>query len=123
MCMISIKDIIYRVICISPDGEQIDITSITTNLGWEEGEKELSVRISLKVYNTLYNGKRISQLIQPGTPIFVYATIGAEQKEMVRGTVEKWAPTYTNGGLRLLRRWCDDQNDDNADPRQMGRSL
>ena len=32
--MISIKDIVYRVICISPDGEQIDITSITTNLGW-----------------------------------------------------------------------------------------
>ena len=99
--MISIKNIVYRVICITPDGEQIDITSITTNLGWEEGEKELSVRISLKVYNTLYNGRRISQLIQPGTPIFVYATIGAEQKEMVRGTVEKWAPTYTNGDSAL----------------------
>lgn len=95
--MVDLKNISYRVVCITPDGKQLDITRITSNLGWEEGAKELSVRISLKVYNTLYDGKRISQLIQPGTPIFIYANIGDEQKEMVRGTIEKWSPTYTNG--------------------------
>ena len=39
--------------------------------------------------------------MQPGTPIFVYANIGDEQKEMVRGTVEKWSPIYTNGNSAL----------------------
>lgn len=99
--MINLKDVRYRVVCITPEGKRLDITSITTNLGWEEGAKELSVRISLKVYNAIYNGKRISQLVQPGTPIFVYATISNEQKEVVRGTVEKWSPTYTNGNSIL----------------------
>ena len=99
--MIDLKNMHYRVVCMPPDGKKLDITSISTNLGWEEGAKELSVRISLKVYNTLYHGKRISQLVQPGTPIFVYANIGDEQKEMVRGIVEKWSPIYTNGNSAL----------------------
>lgn len=99
--MINLKDVGYRVVCITPEGKKLDITSLTTNLGWEEGTKELSVRISLKVNNTLYQGKRISQFVQPGTPIFVYATIGSEQKEVTRGTVEKWSPTYTNGSSVL----------------------
>lgn len=99
--MVDLRTIEYRVVCISPDGTQLDITSITTGLGWEEGEKELSARISLRVYNVLYNGKRISQMIKPETPIFVYATIDGQQKEMVRGTVKKWAPAYTNGSSSL----------------------
>lgn len=100
--MVDLRTIEYRVVCISPDGTQLDITSITTGLGWEEGEKELSARISLHVYNVLYNGKRISQMIKPETPIFVYATIDGKQKEMIRGTVKKWAPTYTNGSSSLV---------------------
>ena len=99
--MIDLRDISYRVVCITPDGTQLDITSITTGLGWEEGEKELAARISLKVYNVLYGGKRMSQLVQPETPIFVYAMIGGAQKEMIRGTVKKWEPTYTNGTSSL----------------------
>ena len=99
--MIDLRDIAYRVVCVTPDGTQLDITPVTTGLGWEEGEKELSARISLKVYNVLYGGKRMSQLVQPETPIFVYATIGGTQKEMVLGTVMKWAPTYTNGTSSL----------------------
>ena len=99
--MIDLRDISYRVVCITPDGTQLDITSVTTGLGWEEGEKELAARISLKVYNAEYNGKRMSQLVQPGTPIFVYYVTGTEQKEAVRGTVEKWSPSYTNGSSAL----------------------
>lgn len=95
--MIDIKAVTYRVVAVTPDGEQLDITPATTNLGWEEGEKELSARISLKMYNAQYKGKYLSELVQPGTPLFIYATIAGEQKEMVRGTVSGWSPTFTNG--------------------------
>ena len=48
--MIDLRKVDYRVICISPEGEQLDLTPICTDLGWEEGARELSVRISLKIY-------------------------------------------------------------------------
>lgn len=99
--MLEIRKIAYRIICIAPDGTQLDLTQITTGLGWEEGDKELAARISLKVCNTLCKGKRISQMVQPGTPLFLYAAVEGEQKEVVRGTVEKWSPTYSNGSSLL----------------------
>lgn len=99
--MIDLRNISYRVVCVTPDGTPLDIPSVTTGLGWEDGEKDLSPRISLRVYNAEYNGKRMSQLIQPGTPIFVYYISGMEQKEAVRGTVEKWSPSYSTGSSAL----------------------
>lgn len=37
--MIDLRDIVYRVVCVTPDGTQLDITPVTTGLGWEEGKK------------------------------------------------------------------------------------
>lgn len=95
--MIDLRSIEYRVVCITPDGEQLDITPVCTDLGWEEGARELAVRVSLKIYNGQYNGKYFSESVQPGTPIYVYAIINGESQEVARGFVEKWTPTYTNG--------------------------
>lgn len=99
--MIDLRHVSYRVVAVTPDGEQLDVTNVTTNLGWEEGEREFSARISLKMQNAEYNGKLISELVQPNTPIIVYAIVNGESTEVVRGTVQKWSPTETNGTFSI----------------------
>lgn len=99
--MIDLRLIEYRVVAVTSDGQQLDITDVTTDLGWEEGEKEYAARISLKLYDAEYNGKHLSELVQPLTPIFVYAICNGESTEVVRGTVEEWSPTDSNGKLSL----------------------
>ena len=95
--MVNLANVHYRFVCITPDGDKLDLTSVATDVGWEEGAKELSVRISMKLYNGQYGGKYISELVQPGTPLYVYAIIDGESQEVARGFVEKWTPTFSNG--------------------------
>lgn len=99
--MIDLRFIEYRVVAITPEGQQLDITASTTDLGWEEGEKEYAARISLKLYDAMYEGKRLSELVQPLTPVFVYAICNGESTEVIRGTIEEWSPTDSNGKLSL----------------------
>ncbi len=99
--MIDLRQLEYRVVAVTPEGEQLDITNVTTNLGWEEGERELSSRISLKLHNASYKGKMISELVQPNTPLFVYAISNGESQEVIRGTVQKWTPTESNGTFTI----------------------
>lgn len=100
--MIDVSTISYKVIAVTPDGSQIDVTGITSDLGWEEGRNELAVRISLRLYNADFGGKYISELVQPGTPIFVYADIGTASREVARGTVAGWNPTWSNSASSLV---------------------
>lgn len=109
--MINIGEIEYRVVCITPDGEQLDLTPVTTNLGWEEGAKELAVRISMQIHNAKYKGKYMSELVQPKTPVYVYYSIkGQAAKEVARGTVEKWKPRFSNGQTILEIETYDEMN-------------
>lgn len=95
--MVDISKVEYKVLIITPDGDHADITPIATNLGWEEGEKELAVRISMQIVNAKYNGKDVSEIICPGTPVFIYYIINdGEPEEAVRGTVEKWKLNFSN---------------------------
>ena len=98
--MIEIQKISYRVVAVTADGQQLDLTDVTHALGWSEGEKELSARITLKLANVEYGGKLISELVQPFTPILIYAgseTLG----EVIRGTIQKWSMRETNGEMYL----------------------
>lgn len=108
--MVDLAKIEYRVVVVTPEGKQLDITPATTNLGWEEGEKELSVRISLKIYNGEYAGKMMSELVQPNTPIFVYCVNDGTAEEVTRGTVEKWVAQYSNGQTVLDITAYDEMN-------------
>ena len=100
--MIDLRYIAYRVVVVTPDGTQLDVTDITTNLGWEEGERELAIRISMNLYNAQYKGKMMSELVQPGTPVFIYATtLNGAQNEVARGTVSDWKPTFSNSATSL----------------------
>ena len=95
--MIDISKISYRIVGVMEDETQIDLTPISTKLGWEEGENELAARVSLKIYNGEYQGKLISEIVQPGMPLFIYYSIdGGEYEEAVRATVEKWHPSFSN---------------------------
>ena len=94
--MLYLSKLRYDVIAVAADGTQLNLTDITSGLGWSEGEKELSAKITLKVANAEYNGKHISDFVQPFTPIFVYADMGAGSEEVIRGTVQKWELTETN---------------------------
>ena len=94
--MIEIQKINYRVVAVTSDGQQLDLTDITHALGWSEGEKELSARITMKLANVEYGGKLVSELVQPFTPIFIYA--GSDSlEEVIRGTVQKWSIRETSG--------------------------
>ena len=94
--MIDVRTISYRVVAVTPDGTQLDISPAVTNLGWEEGERELSARISMRLQNAYYKGKKLSEMVVPNTPIFVYAYINGIQTEVVRGQVGEWDPNYSN---------------------------
>lgn len=95
--MLDLNKVEYRVVAVSPDGQQFDLTDITHGLGWSEAEKELSAKITLKLANADFGGKNISESVQPFTPIFIYAN----GSEVIRGTVQTWGVRETNGELFL----------------------
>ena len=49
--MIDLSKITYRVVVMDGDGNQYNITDYVRNLGWEEGENELSLRSSFTARN------------------------------------------------------------------------
>ena len=99
--MIDLSQVKYDVVAVTADGQQIVLSDITHALGWSEGERELSAKITMKLTDGNYNGKHVSELIQPFTPIIIYATVGETSEEVIRGTVTKWGLRETNGEMVL----------------------
>ena len=99
--MIDLAKLCYDVVAVTPDGEQLNLTEIVGALGWSEGEKELAAKITFRLANVKYKEKFISDVVQPMTPIFIYADLGEGAKEMIRGTVNKWELNETNGEVYL----------------------
>lgn len=79
----------YRVVVVAAEGEQLDVTNITTGLGWSEGEKELSAKISCKLAITDVGGKSLDEIVTVNTPLIIYAGDGEEFVEVMRGNVSK----------------------------------
>lgn len=95
--MFDLSKIEYRVVAITPDGEQLDITDATHGLGWSEGEKELSAVITLKLAGVDYNGKNLSEVVTLMTPLIIYGGLDGSFYEVIRGTVQKCTLRETNG--------------------------
>lgn len=87
--MINLAKLEYKVVAISSDGQQLDVTDICTNLGWEESEKGLSAKITCKLIVTEVNGKSLDEIVTINTPIIVYASFGEDFSEVIRGNVSK----------------------------------
>lgn len=98
---IDIAAVKYRVQAITADGATLDLTPVTSHLGWEEGAKELATRLSLRVADCDVNGKRLSRLLPANTQLSVSATFSGAQHDLLAATVEKWTTTYTNGETAL----------------------
>ncbi len=96
--MIDIAKLKYRVYAILSDGRQLNITGALTSAGWNEGEGEISTRISATVANTAFEGKALSSAIVPNTIIVIMADVGSGEKEVARGFVTEWGPTRSSGG-------------------------
>lgn len=99
--MLDLSELKYRVVAITADGTQIDVTDITSALGWSEEEKGLSAKITCKLACVDYNGTSITKLVQPFTPIIIYADMGAGFEEVIRGNAQKYELVEANGEFTL----------------------
>ncbi len=100
--MIDLSKITYRAIISDGFGRQHNVEEFIENLGWEENENEISVRLSFTVRNHKIAKEYLSGLITPGCLVGVFASDGGLlDQEVARGYVEKWNAVRQNDGSTL----------------------
>lgn len=99
--MIDLSKLKYRLVAITSDGAQLDLTEITSALGWAEESRQLAAKITCKLACVPFNGKSVMELVHPFTPLFVYADMGSGFEEVIRGTVQKYELVESNGEFTL----------------------
>ena len=85
--MIDARNISYDVIVITENNLQLNITQAVEELGWEENEDELAMKITFEMYNALYNSKRLSTLVKHGSVIAIKAHWGSGEGLVALGTI------------------------------------
>ncbi len=71
--MIEAGTISYTVIAFTSKGVQLNITQAVKDLGWEEGEDELAMKMTFKMYDATYNGSKLSTLLGIGCVVAIKA--------------------------------------------------
>lgn len=100
--MIDMSDIKYRVTVMDENGRQYNITDYICNLGWEENENEIAVRISFTARNDDTSNGYLSSIIKPGCLVGIFASAGSSfDEEVARGYVETWNTVEKNSGYNL----------------------
>ena len=94
--MIDLANIKYHAIVMDASGNQYNIGDFIQNLGWEENENEISMRLSFTVRNHETAKGYLSSLIKPGCLIGIFATDGVISEEVARGYVENWNQVEKN---------------------------
>lgn len=92
--MIDVSKLKYKVILITETGKQLDVTQTTKELGWEEGDGELAMRIGITLHNTKHGGSQLSGLAKPGCFVAIVADWKSGSEEVARGRIEEWEPGY-----------------------------
>ena len=72
--MLDLSKLEYRLTAVT-DAGQLDLTPITTGLGFSEGSRELAAKITAKVAVTEVNGKSTFDLLKPFTQLILWADI------------------------------------------------
>lgn len=85
--MVNISNVSYTVIVITEKKLQLDITQAVENLGWEEGEDELAMKIHFDMYNAKYNGSRLSSLVKIGAIVGVKGYWGSGKGICAMGNI------------------------------------
>ena len=94
--MIDLAKIQYRFVIMDEKGNQYNIKDYVENLGWEEGKKELSTRISFTTKNEQSSKKMFSSIAKLGCLVGIFASDGAQiNEEVARGYIVDWKPTYS----------------------------
>lgn len=100
--MVDLTKIKYRVAVITESGAQYNIKDYIHDLGWEENENEIAVRISFKARDDKTSKGQLASLIKPGCLVGVFATDGGSHDgEVARGYVEKWNPSEQSSAKSL----------------------
>lgn len=80
----------YKVLILRGDGAKYDITSLLTDLSWQEAEGDFVQRASISLVNMMTSaGKWTEKLVVLGSILFIYAN----DKEVFRGPI--WDHGYT----------------------------
>lgn len=93
--MIDVANIKYRLVVMTEDKKQYNIKEFVENLGWEENDGELAVRISFTAKNDKTSAGLISSLARPGCLVGIFASHGSTDKEVARGYITDWKPTLS----------------------------
>lgn len=109
--MIDIAKIRYRLIVLDEKGKKHDITSLVTDLEWQEMENEMAASLSCTVYNRKAEKERVSKLVKIGTQLLLFATIGGKEEEVVRVKVTEWNSSFTSSSDRLTLKAYDNLYD------------
>lgn len=99
--MIDISKLKYKLLLVTESGKELDITNATEELGWEEGESELALRLSFTIINTTHNGSLLSSLAKPGCTVAVIADWGTGKDEVARAKIVEWDPQFSGSGNTL----------------------
>ena len=93
--MIDVANIKYRLVVMTEDKKQYNIKEFVENLGWEENDGELAVRISFTAKNDKTSAGLISSLAKPGCLVGIFSSHGSTDEEVARGYITDWKPTLS----------------------------
>lgn len=99
--MIDIARLKYKLLLVTESGKELDITNAAEEIGWEEGESELALRLSFSLFNTEYNGGLLSSMAKPGCTVAVIADWGTGKEEVARAKIVEWDPQFSGSGKTL----------------------
>ncbi|MDO4557248.1 MAG: hypothetical protein Q4B70_19215 [Lachnospiraceae bacterium] len=100
--MIDLSKIDYRFVIMDESGKQYNIKDFVENLGWEQGDGELSTRISFTSKNEKSTKGLISSIAKLGCLVGIFATDGAKiNEEVARGYIVDWKPTVSSDTDKL----------------------
>lgn len=102
----------YKLILMTENGKQYDISGLVHNLGWEELKKELAARITFTAKNDKTSKGRLSSLAKPGCYVgLLYSYKGGKSAEAVRGKIIEWNPSAKLSSENLKIKAYDDLYD------------
>lgn len=87
--MIDIANVQYRLVIMDEKGKQYNIKDYVDDLGWEQGEKELSTRISFTTRNEKSTQGLLSSIAKLGCLVGIFATDSIILGSSVSGSAAK----------------------------------
>lgn len=85
--MVNVSSVTYEVIVITEKNVQLNITQAVDDLGWEEDEDELAMKIHFNMFNASYNGSRLSSLVKIGSVVGVKSHWGDGKGIVAMGNI------------------------------------